>query len=70
MAPPDQSAGHALARAKWLLSGGHRNGPAAAATHQAVATYTSPTTPGAAESCCSSICLPLLGSVVGGGVGK
>lgn len=70
MVPPDQSAGHALARAKRLLSGGHCSGPAVAATHQAVAAYTSLTTPGAAVSCCSSISLPLLGSVVGGGVGK
>ncbi len=48
----DQSAGHALARIKRLLSGGRRNGPAAAITHQAVTAYTSLTTPGASAFPC------------------
>ena len=41
MAPLDQSAGHALARAKRRVPGGHRNGPAAAGTHQVREAYTS-----------------------------
>ena len=71
MALLDQSATHASARVKQLLSGGHCNGPAAATSHQAVAAYTSPTTSKAVGSRRASRYIPpLLGSVVSEGMGK
>ena len=71
MAPLDQSAGHALARVKRLLSGGRLNGPATATLLQAAAAYTSATTPRAVGSRHASTYIPpLLGSVVGVGMGK
>ena len=56
---------------KQLQFDGHRNGNVAATSHQAVAAYTFPTTPRAIRSRpASTYILPLLGSVVGRGVGK
>lgn len=67
MVQVDQSAGHTLARAKRMGSGEHRLGPATATTYRVYF----PTTPwGCWMPLSSGVRPPLLGSLVGWGVGK